>query len=62
MHSFEVHSKESACRKSGRLGLEKVQHDDADNKNSTLVTIIKKTSKGTLLTWLWTNIKVKRKK
>ena len=24
MHSFEVHSNESACRKSGRLGLEQV--------------------------------------
>ena len=24
MHSFEVHSDESACRKSGRLGLEQV--------------------------------------
>ena len=23
-HSFEVHSNESACRKSGRLGLEQV--------------------------------------
>ena len=23
MHCFEVHSNESACRKSGRLGLEK---------------------------------------
>ena len=26
MHSFEVHSNESACRKSGRLGLEQVIH------------------------------------
>ena len=26
MHSFEVHSNESACRKSGRLGLEQVQY------------------------------------
>ena len=25
MHGFEVHSNESACRKSGRLGLEQVQ-------------------------------------
>ena len=25
MHSFEVHSNESACRKSGSLGLEQVQ-------------------------------------
>ena len=25
MHSFEVHSNESACRKSGRLGLEQVK-------------------------------------
>ena len=24
MHSFEVHSNESACRKSGRIGLEQV--------------------------------------
>ena len=24
MHSFEVHSNESACRKSGRLGMEQV--------------------------------------
>ena len=24
MHSFEVHSNESACRKSGQLGLEQV--------------------------------------
>ena len=24
MHSFDVHSNESACRKSGRLGLEQV--------------------------------------
>ena len=24
MHSFEVHSNESACRKGGRLGLEQV--------------------------------------
>ena len=24
MHSFEVHSNESACRKSGRLGLEQI--------------------------------------
>ena len=24
MHSFEVHSNESVCRKSGRLGLEQV--------------------------------------
>ena len=28
MHSFEVHSDESACRKSGRLGLEQVPKDD----------------------------------
>ena len=26
MHSFEVHSNESACRKSGRLGLEQVYY------------------------------------
>ena len=26
MHSFEVHSNESACRKSGRLGMEKVYY------------------------------------
>ena len=27
MHSFEVHSNESACRKSGHLGLEQVSKD-----------------------------------
>ena len=27
MHSFEVHSNESACRKSGRLRLEQVYYD-----------------------------------
>ena len=27
MHSFEVHSNESACRKSGRLGLEQVIYE-----------------------------------
>ena len=26
MHSFEVHSNKSACRKSGRLGLKQVYH------------------------------------
>ena len=26
MHSFEVHSNESACRKSGRLGLEQAKY------------------------------------
>ena len=30
MHSFEVHSNESACRKSGCLGLEHVQCDPDD--------------------------------
>ena len=29
MHSFEVHSNESACRKKVRLGLEKVLQTDA---------------------------------
>ena len=28
MHSFEVHSNESACRKSGCLGLEQVMYQD----------------------------------
>ena len=28
MHSFEVHSNESACRKSDRLGLEQVIKED----------------------------------
>ena len=28
MHSFEVHSNKSACRKSGRLGLEQVIYKD----------------------------------
>ena len=27
MHSFEAHSNESTCRKSGRLGLEQVPYD-----------------------------------
>ena len=27
MHSFEVHSNESACRKSGRLGMDQVNKD-----------------------------------
>ena len=27
MHSFEVHSNESTCRKSGRLGLDQVIYD-----------------------------------
>ena len=27
MHSFEVHSNESACRKIGRLGMEQVRSD-----------------------------------
>ena len=27
MHSFEVHSNESACRKSGRRGLEQVTYE-----------------------------------
>ena len=27
MHGFEVHSNESACRKSGRLGLDQVKGD-----------------------------------
>ena len=26
MHSFEVHSNESACRKGGSLGMEQVYH------------------------------------
>ena len=29
-HSFEVHSNESACRKSGRLGLEQVEYGYRD--------------------------------
>ena len=33
MHSFEVHSNESACRKSDRLGLEQVL-----NLNGAIVT------------------------
>ena len=33
MHSFEVHSSESACRKSGSLGLEQV-------KNSPLLRLL----------------------
>ena len=33
MHSFEVHSNESACRKSGRLGLEQVT---STNTTSTI--------------------------
>ena len=28
---FEVHSNESACRKSGRLGLEQVKYITSDN-------------------------------
>ena len=37
MHSFEVHSNESACRKSGRLGLEQVKyHISIDAYNSHL--------------------------
>ena len=31
MHSFEVHSNESACRKSGRLGLEQVECTSPDS-------------------------------
>ena len=38
MHSFEVHSNESACRKSGRLGLEQVSETLTDVAN-TLVDI-----------------------
>ena len=32
MHSFEVHSNESACRKSGRLGLEQVTRASEEGK------------------------------
>ena len=30
VHSFEVHSNESACRKSGNLGLEQVTSKEKD--------------------------------
>ena len=43
MHSFEVHSNESACRKSGRLGLEKVTScstsSDSNQINNQKVSI-----------------------
>ena len=32
MHSFEVHSNESACRKKVRLGLEQVMYGKIGNK------------------------------
>ena len=40
MHSFEVHSNESACRKNGRLGLEQVTNKDkyARYKEKILIT------------------------
>ena len=42
MHSFEVHSNESTCRKSGHLGLEQVIGGDADKsvKNTLLLVVI----------------------
>ena len=40
MHSFEVHSNESACRKSGRLGLEQV-HDAGRNEDPVCNNISK---------------------
>ena len=33
MHSFGVHSNESACRKNGRLGMEQVTYRVMDNSN-----------------------------
>ena len=33
MHSFELHSNESACRKKGRLGLEQVMYKNYDKSN-----------------------------
>ena len=42
MHSFEVHSNESACRKSGRLGLEQV------NNGPVLYVKLKKVLNGLL--------------
>ena len=40
MHSFEVHSNESACRKSGRLGLEQVYSGvTLDSRNMYFVDI-----------------------
>ena len=35
MHSFEVHSNESACRKQVRLGLEQVNRSNAKSTRST---------------------------
>ena len=34
MHSFEVHSNESSCRQSGRLGLEQLQKQKHKHKGS----------------------------
>ena len=38
MHSFEVHSNESACRKSGRLGLEQVNNGLAQTRVNVLLS------------------------
>ena len=40
-HSFEVHSNESACRKSGRLGLEQVNREEKDMDQSEYIPIVK---------------------
>ena len=43
MHSFEVHSNESACRKSGRLGLEQALctvHRGGSDSGDDLVGVV----------------------
>ena len=40
MHSFEVHSNESACRKKVRLGLEQV-YDHRSLKLPTVICLVK---------------------
>ena len=40
MRSFEVHSNDSACRKSGRLGMDQVQRGIEDRKNEIIGDVI----------------------
>ena len=45
MHSFEVHSHESACRKRGSLGLEQVTDNGIFNVSEFMEELLKKQQK-----------------
>ena len=45
MHSFEVHSNESACRKKVRLGLEQVKDDTSHTNQDDSIENVKSMKK-----------------